>query len=182
MNLAFSSILFGAALSLAACGSRMAAGPQPQHDPAPMVSSAPTIPPGIVSDAGNPPAAGFNAEGSDSRAIELADRVMARLGGRAAWDETRYLTWRFFGGRRHVWDKWTGDHRLEDGELIVLSNLHDHHGRAWRSGEEILDPDSLAVVLDKAYANWINDSYWLVMPYKLKDSGVTLTLSYSHVR
>ena len=28
--------------------------------------------------------------------------------------------------------------------------------------------------MDQAYRAWINDSYWLVMPYKLKDSGVTL--------
>jgi len=100
---------------------------------------------------------------------------MERLGGRTAWDATRYLTWRFFGGRRHVWDKCTGDHRFEDGELIVLSNLHDRHGRAWQADVEILDLDTLAAKLDKAYASWINDSYWLVMPYKLKDSGVTLT-------
>jgi len=28
---------------------------------------------------------------------------------------------------------------------------------------------------------WINDSYWLVMPYKLKDSGVTLTYAGEEV-
>jgi plasmid maintenance system killer protein len=32
----------------------------------------------------------------------------------------------------------------------------------------------LATLLDKAKKIWINDSYWLVMPFKLKDSGVTL--------
>ena len=35
-------------------------------------------------------------------------------------------------------------------------------------------PDSLQKRLDGGYRAWINDSYWLVMPYKLKDSGVTL--------
>jgi hypothetical protein len=29
-------------------------------------------------------------------------------------------------------------------------------------------------MLQKAKSIWINDSYWLVMPFKLKDTGVTL--------
>lgn len=36
------------------------------------------------------------------------------------------------------------------------------------------NPDTLAADLQAAYRAWINDSYWFVMPYKLKDSGVTL--------
>ena len=30
-------------------------------------------------------------------------------------------------------------------------------------------------MLESAYAMWINDTYWLIMPYKLQDPGVTLT-------
>ncbi|MEL6123779.1 MAG: hypothetical protein AAFR14_08655, partial [Bacteroidota bacterium] len=33
----------------------------------------------------------------------------------------------------------------------------------------------LPLSIADAHAMWINDSYWLVMPFKLKDSGVTLT-------
>lgn len=29
-------------------------------------------------------------------------------------------------------------------------------------------------MLDRAKGIWINDSYWLLMPFKLKDTGVTL--------
>ena len=122
----------------------------------------------------NPPSADFDVAGSDSRAIEIADEVMERLGGRANWDATRYITWRFFGQRLHVWDKWTGDFRYEQGDLIVLANIHSHEGRAWQAGQLIEHVDTLAVKLDAAFRAWINDSYWLVMPYKLKDSGVTL--------
>ena len=99
---------------------------------------------------------------------------MAALGGRANWDATRYITWRFFGFRLHVWDKWTGDIRFEQGDLTVLMNIHSKEGHAFVDGKKISDPDTLAAKLDHGYRAWINDSYWLVMPYKLKDSGVTL--------
>ena len=122
----------------------------------------------------NPPLPGFDLRRSDSSALEIADKVMERLGGRENWDATRYLTWRFFGGRLHVWDRWTGSIRFEDDGLTVLMNVGTGAGRAWNGVEEITHADSLAVKLDAAYRAWINDSYWLVMPYKLKDSGVTL--------
>src|SRR5690606_13363193 len=48
-------------------------------------------------------------------------------------------------------------------------------GRVQIQGQELTDTDSLAKMLDNAKSMWINDSYWLVMPYKLKDTGVTLT-------
>jgi hypothetical protein len=123
---------------------------------------------------GNPPAPGFNLAGSDAKAIAIADEVMEKLGGRENWDKTRYITWRFFGRRLHVWDKWTGNARIESGKLIILMNLNTKDGRAWQDGQEVTHPDSLKKELEKGYAAWINDSYWVFMPYKLKDSGVTL--------
>ena len=129
---------------------------------------------GLAHAADNPPAPGFDAAGSDPKAIALADEVMAAMGGRANWDATRYITWRFFGFRLHVWDKWTGDIRFEQDDLTVLMNIHSKEGRAFVAEKEISDPDTLAAKLDHGYRAWINDSYWLVMPYKLKDTGVTL--------
>ena len=128
----------------------------------------------------NPPAEGFDLAGSDAEAIALADRVMEKMGGRAAWDATRFISWRFFGRRFHVWDKHSGDIRVEgvsrDDEkpYTILMNLHSKEGRAWRDGEEVTNPEELAEMLENGESAWINDSYWLVMPYKLKDSGVTL--------
>ena len=127
----------------------------------------------------NPPADGFNESGSDARAIEIADATMEAMGGRAAWDGTRVLTWRFFGRRLHVWDKWSGDFRVEyrDREsgdaYIAISNLSTGEGQVWRNGEALAGAD-LEAALKRARSLWINDSYWLFMPYKLKDTGVTL--------
>lgn len=169
---ALSRLLATAALTAAllSCSPKATMTPSVPSTPA-----VPAAPPAVVVDMGNPAAEGFDEDGSDPRAIEIADRVMERLGGWRAWDNTRYLTWRFFGGRRHIWDKWTGNHRLEDGDLVVLHNINDRSGRAWVGDVEITNPDTLTHRLEQAYSRWINDAYWLVMPYKLKDSGVTLT-------
>lgn len=124
----------------------------------------------------NPPAEGFNQEGSDLLATLLADKVMNAMGGRKAWDETRFISWTFFGRRNHVWDKQTGDVRIEDPsrELVILMNINSQEGKVQLQGEELSNADSLAKYLDMGNRMWINDSYWLVMPYKLKDTGVTL--------
>lgn len=117
---------------------------------------------------------------SSAKAIEIADEVMARLGGREAWDETHFVTWNFFGRRRHVWDKYSGDIRVEgktreeEQPYTILMNLHSREGRVWLDGNEVTDAAELAEWLDRGDAAWINDSYWVFMPYKLEDTGVTL--------
>ncbi len=123
----------------------------------------------------NPPAEGFNLEGSDLLATLLADKCMLAMGGRQAWDNTRYLSWNFFGRRNHLWDKESGDVRIEDtsNKITILMNIHTMEGAVYKEDAPVTD--SLDHFLQKGYGWWVNDSYWLVMPYKLKDSGVTLT-------
>ena len=124
----------------------------------------------------NPAAEGFNLLGSDARAVSLADEVMEAQGGRQAWDETRYLGWTFFGRRKLLWDKWTGDVRIEviGQPTVYLVNVNTRTGRVQKDGLELTQPDSLAKYVEQGIRIWINDSYWLCMPYKLKDSGLTL--------
>lgn len=129
-----------------------------------------------ITHAQNPAAPGFNAAGSDAQAVTIADEVMQAMGGRAAWDETRYLSWNFFNRRKLLWDKQAGICRIEwmTRPLKIVVNLNDGTGKVSLGGIEQTHPDSLAKYLDMGKKVWINDSYWLVMPYKLKDSGVTL--------
>jgi hypothetical protein len=96
------------------------------------------------------------------------------MGGREAWERTRFLSWNFMGARRHVWDKLTGDLRLESGDRTYLINMGTHAGRAFDKGVEITDPAIRKAAVEKAYAAFINDSYWMFMPYKLRDPGVHL--------
>ncbi len=124
----------------------------------------------------NPPAPGFHIEESDPQAIALADSVMMALGGRKAWDEACCFSWNFFGRRHLWWDKHAQKARVEwiADSIVVAVHLPDTTGKAWIKGRAITDSDSLRHFLAQGVSAWINDSYWLFMPYKLKDSGVTL--------
>ena len=125
----------------------------------------------------NPPAPGFDLAGSDPAAVRVADRTMQAMGGRKRWDDTRVIGWNFFGRRRLMWDRHAGVVRIEyldQPGLEVAVELATRSGHAWRERVAIEDPAELQPLLEAAYRHWINDSYWLVMPYKLKDSGVTL--------
>jgi hypothetical protein len=124
---------------------------------------------------GNPAAEGFDLINSDPAAIELADTIMAAMGGRANWDKTRFISWNF-GKRDLVWDKHQGRVRIEApaDSIIYLINVNTGEGKVQVKGQTLPQSDSLQKMLQRAKSIWINDSYWLVMPFKLKDSGVTL--------
>jgi len=126
-------------------------------------------------------------EGGDSRATEVATRMMAAMGGEAAWRSTRLLHFDWAVVRdgetivrfEHWWDRSTGDYRLEgktrDGAALrVLFNVESRDGRAWLDDKE-LDGEAATEQLDNAYARFINDTYWLLMPWKWLDPGVVLT-------
>ena len=124
----------------------------------------------------NPAASGFDETGSDPKAVQLADEAMTAMGGRKNWDKTRFIAWNFFGVRKLTWDKWTGNVRVDNlkNDQTILLNINTDQGRVFKNGQELTAPDSVKQYVKSGKGAWINDSYWLVMPFKLKDSGVTL--------
>jgi hypothetical protein len=122
------------------------------------------------------------------RAEQIAGQVMDALGGQRAWDALPGLRWSFGvsqndtirSERRHSWNKQTGQHRVEGvnraGQKFVIFHAvgDTTQGRAWVDGVAI-EGDSLHKLVKRAEALWINDTYWMLMPYKLRDPGVTLT-------
>ena len=67
-----------------------------------------------------------------------------------------------------------GVDRETERPYLILMNLRTRQGRAWKEGDPVTDPDELAAMLENGESAWINDSYWMFMPFKLKDSGVAL--------
>lgn len=124
----------------------------------------------------NPPAPGFNLQGSDQQAISVADAVMQAMGGREEWDKARYIRWTFFGRRTLLWDKHAGRVRIDmpSENSVYIADIQKPGGKIFQNGQELTHPDSVKKYVDRALGAWINDFYWLLMPFKLKDSGVTL--------
>ncbi len=119
------------------------------------------------------------AGAADAKAAQVADHLMQALGGKQAFDKVRYLRFRFAGFRNHHWDKWTGRHRVEftnrGGEhFVFLENVNTREGRGWKNGVELTGAEAKEG-LERAYGTWINDTYWLLAPYKLRDPGVNLS-------
>ena len=123
----------------------------------------------------NPAAEGFDQAGSDPKAIAIADRMMREMGGYDAWRDTRYLAWSFFGGQYQIWDKQTGDFHWEKDTLVANYNLRTQKGQVYSRGKDVSATPAGQELLGKLPAIWNNNSWWLLMPFKLKDSGVTLT-------
>lgn len=127
------------------------------------------------------------AVGEDSRAVEIAERSMAAMGGAAAWQSTRLLHFDWAVERdgetvvryQHWWDRETGNYRLEgttrDGKALrVQFDVDSRSGEAWLDDEH-LSGAAADEQVQNAYARFINDTYWLVMPWKWLDPGVVLT-------
>jgi len=134
---------------------------------------------------GAPPAA-FDPGLSDPRAIALADLVMQALGGEKAWHATHYVHFAFvvekagktLARRVHLWDRFAGRLRFDDVDkdgapVVVLLDVTTRQGEAYRRGARV-EGAAARPLLDEAYEAWINDTYWLLMPYKMKDPGVHL--------
>src|SRR4029078_10700710 len=62
----------------------------------------------------------------------------------------------------------------EGKSYVAIENLNTKQGRAWLDGRELAG-DELKEMLERAYGAWVNDTYWLLMPYKLEDPGVHLS-------
>jgi hypothetical protein len=136
---------------------------------------------------GSKPAVFAETRDSDPKAVAIADQVLAALGGKSKWDAMPCVSWTFEtathdsmrpGGRRHLWDKSTGWHRVEGRNragqtYVIVHRLGEPQGKAWMNGAAI-EGDSLQKLITRAQSLWTNDTYWMLMPYKLRDQGVRL--------
>lgn len=128
----------------------------------------------------------FDPGKSDPRAIQVVDQMWKALGVPDHWEKARYLSFHWIVERegqtvadyRHDWDRYTNRYRVEgknrEGKhVVVFMNLETKQGQAYEDGQAV-PTDSLSKYINFAYQRFINDSYWLLMPYKLKDPGVIL--------
>jgi hypothetical protein len=123
--------------------------------------------------------AAISADGlaaSDPDAIALADQVVEAMGGREAWENTRFVSFDFVGSRRDTvvsrrslaWDKDTnrifiGVKDAKGVDWKVWTDLAHQEGVVLKDGAPA-DSATKRAWLDRAYAVWL----------KLRDPGVNL--------
>jgi hypothetical protein len=112
---------------------------------------------------------------NDAKSLELVAKCEKAMGGQKAYNKIANISWNFFGARTLYWNKHTGDVRIEipKDKKILLYNTMTQKGKAMIDGVEITDQTELSKLMDQGKGAWINDSYWLVMPFKLNDPGVS---------
>lgn len=122
----------------------------------------------------------------EAGAVKIANEMHEAMGGLDNWHDTRYITFKFQAGRdgewrlsrSHLWDKWEGRYRYEANDeegvrYVALFNVNTKQGKVYVDGQE-LSAEEAQPRLDRAYRSYINDTYWLAMPWKWLDPGVNL--------
>ncbi len=142
-------------------------------------------------DAETPPAARPDTEApprdfQDREVARIYDAMMAEMAPDDGRTRLRYLQFAFVVDRgegnvtrrHHRWDLWGGRYRVRapvgDQEMTALFNVNDPTGteRIWLDGERVEDAARADSLARRAHSMFINDSYWLLMPYKWDDPGV----------
>jgi len=146
---------------------------------------------GCTSDGGSTSA--DETVGTDTLTLATtADSVAHRLleaHGADAWASAPYLRFNFAvetpGGTqvvgRHLWNRETGDYRVEwsqgsDSSYVAIVNVRDvtddvPSGTAYLNGTQ-LEGDAARRAREEAYGRFVNDTYWLLAPFKTFDPGV----------
>jgi hypothetical protein len=126
------------------------------------------------------------AQTPDAQALQVTQQMQAAMGGLENWNNTRYVKFKFQVGqpgawrvsRSHLWDKWEGRYRFESTDKegvpsVILFNVNTKQGKVFVGGKELPAAEAKDRI-DRAYGAYINDTYWLAMPWKWLDPGVHL--------
>jgi hypothetical protein len=190
---ALAAIAIAVMTGLAAFGPAAIAQTSSPAAPAAAPTTRPAAPPADTGRQRPPESAGQISPAREITAADsvraVVDRLLTALGGREAYAGMKSLRLTFAvsvndtvrTSRTHWWNRVTGDYRVQgkgrDGqEYVVLFNVGSRRGRAALGGRELAG-DELAQWLERGYGLFINDTYWLLMPFKLEDPGVRLRLT-----
>ncbi|MCU1279268.1 MAG: hypothetical protein JWM53_2814 [bacterium] len=120
------------------------------------------------------------------RPVAVAKALWNALGGDDGWNHARYLRFDWIverEGKRvvmraHYWDRFSGRYRVDgvdkEGPYSVYFDVNTRAGDAWVAGKKVTDAAQRKKWVDDGYEAFINDSYWLLAPFKVFDPGVTL--------
>jgi hypothetical protein len=135
----------------------------------------------------------FDRAGSDPKAVEIADRVIAAAGGQDKWTATKQVRWSesITTGQAgappvtldQAWDRWNGRHyelvHGAGGDIIVMRSLYEATQAVYRKSgsatQSVARADSDGA-LSNARQRWEFDTLILLLPFLLEEPGAKLTL------
>jgi hypothetical protein len=125
-------------------------------------------------------------------AAKVVGHLEDAMGGAEHWADVRYLRFDWAVERdgaeaaraRHLWDRHRNRYRVEwrtrEGQaMLALFDVGTRAGRVWVDGVEASGDDAKKQ-LERAYGRFVNDTYWLLMPWKLRDPGVHVAMAGEH--
>jgi hypothetical protein len=110
-------------------------------------------------------------KGTPGPEAELLAKELLHSVNASAWKETGAVRFTF-ANHQHFWDRRRNYDRVEWGKHKVLLRIADRTGRAWENGVEVKG-ERASELVQEAYAQWVNDSFWLNPVVKIFDLGVT---------
>ncbi|MCB0635179.1 MAG: hypothetical protein KDC54_01100 [Lewinella sp.] len=110
-------------------------------------------------------------ESGPSPAADALARHMQHAIGVEAWRGVRWVNWTFRTGTRYLWDKENDLVEVQWGDHRVVLHTPTRSGIAYSDGREVTDEATKAALLDKAWEQFANDSFWLIAPFKAFDPG-----------
>lgn len=88
-----------------------------------------------------------------------------------AYKNTDYLEWTFERRHHYKWDKSKNTCEVYWRNYNVHLNLDNpSQNKAYKDGQQTKGNTAIKLI-DKAYSMFVNDSFWLVAPYKVFDPG-----------
>jgi hypothetical protein len=111
------------------------------------------------------PEGGRTGPGADDFA-----RRIERAVDKEAWDRTGAIRFDFDGRQEHLWDLERDLSRVRWGDIEVLQRLDRRDGVAFEDGQPVSE-ERRAELVEKAWAFFCNDTFWLNPFVKLFDEG-----------
>lgn len=112
-------------------------------------------------------------QGESGPAADALARKMETAVNKAAWDSTRFVSWRFISGTTYLWDKDRQAVLVEWGDNKVYLKTTDQSGKAFKNGVEVKDAEEKKKMLENAWSQFANDSFWLCAPMKAFNPGTS---------
>lgn len=122
----------------------------------------------------------------DPEVVRIYRGVLDSIAPDDGWERTRYVEFDWIVDREegeplrrsHRWDRERGLHRVrapvEGGTMTAIIDVErpTRDERIWLDGELLQEEARTDSLADRAHGMFINDSYWLLMPFKWTDPGV----------